>query len=96
MTESIPKVNFYQITEPQKFELRNKCYNFCTNIMLNGNKEKAFYESDICDVLNSQNKRLMKLEKQIEELNNAIASLQAELFQMAMVKDLDMRLGRDG
>jgi len=95
MTENIPKVNCYQRTEPQKFELRNKCYNFCTNIMLNGNKEKAFYESDICSILNSQNKRIMKLEKQIEDSNNAIASLQAELFQMAILDDLDIRLGRD-
>ena len=92
MTEEIPLVNYYHRTKPQSFELRNKCYNFCTNIMLNGDKEKAFYESDICDILNSQNKRIMKLEKERKDLNNTIESLQAELFQMPRLTDLDMQL----
>lgn len=90
MTEEIPLVNYHQRTKPQSFELRNKCYNFCTNIMLNGDKTKAFYESDICSILNNQNKRIIKLEKEREDLNNIIESFQAELFQIPQVKDLDM------
>lgn len=43
-----------------KYELRNKCYNFCTNIIANGDKEKYLYESDIVDLLNWYEKELAK------------------------------------
>ena len=43
-----------------KYELRNKCYDFCTNIMVDGDKEKLLYESEIVELLNNYEKELAK------------------------------------
>ena len=47
-----------------KFELRNKKYNFCTNILRTDNKEEFWYERDICQLLNMSSIRIQTLEKE--------------------------------
>lgn len=44
------------------FELRNKSYNFRTNIMMDDDKEKILYESDICSLLNEYEEKIRELE----------------------------------
>ena len=51
-----------------KFELRNKRYNFLTNIMRADNKEQEWYEKDICDLINMKDVRIKSLEKQLSDI----------------------------